>query len=215
MLRDHSPLTGKTIGNLYVLGKAETTAKNSKWLCECLICGAKKTYQRPYLTSGNAEDCGCRKGEKVSASRKTHGQTKSPLHKKWMQMRHRVNDPSKPYVRRGITVCDEWDSFEVFAEWALANGFDPALELDRIDNDKGYSPENCRWVNHRVNCQNRSKSGLQYPVINDRGDFYPSAQSAALALGGSRSAVNAAIKTGYRFRGCRWFPAPTPQNTNR
>lgn len=63
----------------------------------------------------------------------------------------------KRYGGRGITVCQEWiDSPQAFVDWALANGFSPELQIDRIDNDKGYSPDNCRWVTARDNMRNRS-----------------------------------------------------------
>ena len=62
------------------------------------------------------------------------------------------------YEDRGIAVCKEWHDREVFFAWALANGYSDELELDRINNDKGYTPENCRWVTHLVNMRNRRKS---------------------------------------------------------
>jgi len=62
------------------------------------------------------------------------------------------------YEDRGIAVCKEWHDREAFFAWALANGYSEKLELDRIDNYKGYEPENCRWVTHLVNMQNRRKS---------------------------------------------------------
>ena len=62
------------------------------------------------------------------------------------------------YEDRGIKVCEEWRSREVFFQWALTNGYADDLELDRIDNYKGYSPDNCRWVTHLVNMRNRRKS---------------------------------------------------------
>lgn len=62
------------------------------------------------------------------------------------------------YEDRGIKVCKEWHNREVFFAWALANGYSDKLELDRIDNYKGYQPDNCRWVTHLVNMRNRRKS---------------------------------------------------------
>ncbi len=59
------------------------------------------------------------------------------------------------YAARGITVCREWQDFGAFREWAMANGYAPGLEVDRIDNDRGYSPANCRWATDAE--QNRNK----------------------------------------------------------
>jgi len=67
------------------------------------------------------------------------------------------------YQDRGITVCKEWHDRTVFFEWALQNNYSDELELDRIDNYKGYSPENCRWVTHLVNMRNRRKSTTTPP----------------------------------------------------
>jgi hypothetical protein len=64
----------------------------------------------------------------------------------------------KWYGGRGITVCSEWLIFADFYSWALKNGYEESLELDRIDNDKGYCPENCRWITHKEQCNNRRAS---------------------------------------------------------
>ena len=77
----------------------------------------------------------------------------------------------KKYGGRGITVCQEWiDSPQAFVDWALANGFSPELQIDRIDNDKGYSPDNCRWVTARENMRNRSNSVVT-PTIAGQAKF--------------------------------------------
>ena len=77
----------------------------------------------------------------------------------------------KKYGGRGITVCQEWiDSPQAFVDWALANGFSPELQIDRIDNDKGYSPDNCRWVTARENMRNRSNSVVS-PTIAGQAKF--------------------------------------------
>ena len=91
--------------------------------------------------------------------------TNTRLHRTWNSMKQRCSNPKfkqyKDYGGRGITVCPEWasrDGFVSFAKWALENGFREDLEIDRRDNDRGYSPDNCRWVTHKVNMNNRRVS---------------------------------------------------------
>ena len=81
---------------------------------------------------------------------KTHGLTHTRIYSEWKNMRNRCkpnHKHSKTYYYRGISVCEEWlNSFENFYEWAINNGYNDNLSLDRIDNDKGYSPSNCHWI---------------------------------------------------------------------
>lgn len=81
-------------------------------------------------------------------------------------MRERCNNPNDKYYPdyggRGIQVCPEWDDFEVFFEWAMANGYDPdapfgECTIDRVDNDKGYEPSNCHWISLTDQANNRRK----------------------------------------------------------
>lgn len=93
---------------------------------------------------------------------KRHGESYTRLHKLWCGMRARSRGGNsvlvKKYYRdRGITCCEEWDSYEAFRDWALAHGYADDLELDRIDNDKGYSPSNCRWATRRQQMANTRK----------------------------------------------------------
>lgn len=90
---------------------------------------------------------------------------KRRLYHIWYGMLERCSDKSKGQGRknwylRGIRVCEKWKTFKVFEEWALKNGYDSSLQIDRKDNNKGYFPENCRWVTHQTNSQNRSTSKL-------------------------------------------------------
>ncbi len=82
----------------------------------------------------------------------------STLHDKYRAMTERCwgeNSTSyENYGGRGITVCKSWRNFDNFAKWALENGFDEKLDLDRIDNSKGYYPENCRFITHTENMRN-------------------------------------------------------------
>jgi len=108
-----------------------------------------------------------------------HGMTKSRLYRAWQHMKDRcINEKAinyKDYGGRGIGICDEWLDFETFALWALNNGYEDNLSIDRIDNDKGYCPENCRWATwsqQRTN-QRKRKSITGYTGVRYYGpDFY-------------------------------------------
>jgi hypothetical protein len=109
------------------------------------------------LRSGRTKSCGCLWREQATI----HGQYTSRLYGIWTGMRFRCSSPNTRsahrYVGRGITVCDEWQNFATFRAWALANGYADGKEIDRKDNDRDYSPANCRWVTKLENLANRSK----------------------------------------------------------
>jgi len=100
-----------------------------------------------------------------------HGMARSRLYKEWTSMRGRCDASSKNpaaikyYVARGITVCTEWMVFEAFAAWAKVNNYSDRLTLDRIDNDKGYQPDNCRWVTMADNLRNRPDRKLTFEAV--------------------------------------------------
>ena len=99
--------------------------------------------------------------------RKTHGLSQHPLYHVWTSMMGRCRNKNHPnyhhYGGRGITVCDEWLNTKTFIDWLEVNGYSDSLEVDRMDNDKGYSPENCHVVTRRVNCRN-TRSNVRYTV---------------------------------------------------
>jgi len=93
-----------------------------------------------------------------------HGETGTRLHNIWMHMRARCQKKGhvnyKNYGKRGITVCKEWDEYIAFRDWALSNGYDKKLTIDRRDNEGNYCPQNCRWVNKQVQNNNRRDNKL-------------------------------------------------------
>lgn len=176
-------LTGRRFGRLVVLGIAgRTTGKHKEilWACKC-DCGNSASVNGQRLRNGETTSCGCYHRERVHEMSKTHGETKSRLYSIWKAMKRRcygVN--TKVYYRyggRGITVCDEWrNDFVAFKTWALATGYQDGLTLDRIDNDKGYSPENCRWASYKEQANNTRRNHL----VTCRGETHTIAEWAVM-----------------------------------
>jgi len=111
-------------------------------------------------------------------------------------MRNRCANPRNPvykwYGARGITVCKQWNDFAVFDRWSIANGYKPGLTIDRIDNMRGYSPENCRWADYKTQAQNtRQTKTITYNGLT----FSLSEWSRRLGLG--PRTIHARIQYGY------------------
>lgn len=88
-----------------------------------------------------------------------HSLSNHPLYIRWAGMKQRVKDINKAnsYLNKNIQICDDWkNDFLKFYNWCINNNFHPDLELDRINNDGNYCPENCRWITHKENCNNKS-----------------------------------------------------------
>ncbi len=174
-MRKKIDLTGQRFGSLTVIQKDESRNYKSgctAWLCIC-DCGEQKIARSDKLRNGKTKSCGCLVAELFHPSKtRLFHPSKTRLYYVWNGMKARcnsVNNPNYPnYGARGITVCDEWkNNFQAFYEWAIVNGYDEnaprgQCTIDRIDNDKGYSPDNCRWVD--MNVQNRNRR----PIANQQ-----------------------------------------------
>lgn len=142
----------------------------SRWLCKC-DCGCEREIPSNRLTSGLSKSCGCYKRELTIQRNITHGWNKTPLHSRWLDIKDRCYNPNNSeynrYGGRGICVCDEWrNNFSAFKDWALENGFQKSLTIDRIDNDGDYEPGNCRWVDRATQSRNTSRN--HYLTVNGR-----------------------------------------------
>jgi hypothetical protein len=144
-------------GALTVIKRVGPKAKHIQWLCRC-DCKNEHTVLGHNLRNGSVKSCGCQ------AHPKTHGMTGSRLYQVWASMHARCNSPSyharKHYAEKGIAVCAEWSNFEPFRDWALANGYEDDLTLDREKNDKGYQPDNCRFITIAEQQQNKTNHTL-------------------------------------------------------
>lgn len=178
-------LTGQRFGRLVVIGETGYATKTGLRFLQCKCdCGNIVSVRIDRLTGGRQKSCGCLRKENGRKALKKwnntkrggknpaykHGASCSRLYRVWANMKQRCTNPQaheySAYGGRGIKVCDLWlHDFEAFRSWALQAGYDEhaprgGCTIDRIDNDKGYNPENCRWIPMQEQYKNKQTSGL-------------------------------------------------------
>lgn len=159
-------LKGKRFGRLTVIDRLPTVNKRVMWLCKC-DCGNETPVDSQNLRYGHTQSCGCIHRETLSKASTTHGNSKTRLYGIWNHMKTRCYRKSyhafRHYGGRGIRICDEWrNNFDAFQDWAMSNGYEEHLSIDRINTDGNYSPDNCRWVTMADQNKNkRAKNGYK------------------------------------------------------
>lgn len=153
---------GDKFGCLSVVSEVEKNKFNKRqFLCRC-ECGQSCTVLLENLRSGHTKSCGCNKITLTSTEKKTHGFSRTRLYGIWAGMKNRCYNPNvksfKDYGAKGVRVCDDWQEFAPFCDWALKNGYQNDLTIDRKNPFGNYEPRNCRWATRKEQRMNRRDS---------------------------------------------------------
>lgn len=141
--------------NGYTVLDSNNTAHGTRYIVRCDKCGYVQDKSPAAVLNRNSP---CEKCGEKSIDHNASGNCGTELYKRYMRILARIRQ-HEHYAN--VEMCDEWlYDFTAFKEWALNNGYKPELTIDRIDNSKGYSPDNCRWVDHKAQANNRTNNRL-------------------------------------------------------
>lgn len=153
--KDMSSMVGKRFGSLVIVSEAERIGGPNRVVVLC-DCGVTKETCARSVARGRTRSCGCLHRKATS----THGMSNHPEYGRWNAMVQRCHNPAwrnySDYGGRGIFVCSEWrETPAEFINWFVSGGGSAGMQVDRIDNRDGYSPDNCRIVSPKDNARNR------------------------------------------------------------
>lgn len=170
-----SDLVGFKVGRLEVIAYSGKGAYDKHyWNCVC-ECGTMTTVNTSRLTGAKPVlSCGCLRKEKLLENRCSptrHGLHRHKLYAIHCSMKHRCTNPNSQrwsyYGGKGVSVCDEWQDFMTFYSWAISNGYQEGLSIDRIDSDGDYHPDNCQWITVAENTRKSNVRNSRTKVQED------------------------------------------------
>lgn len=155
-------MKGKKCGRLKVIKRVKNDKYGSaKWKCKC-ECGNVVNVLGQALRSGHTKSCGCLQKDKVAKREYKHGYAGTKIYNVWYSMKARCTKKKKQsyknYGGRGIDYCEEWEDPENFINWALNNGYEEGLTLERIDVNGNYTPDNCTFVTRAEQNRNTTRN---------------------------------------------------------
>ena len=192
----------------YILLKETNKDKIRAGLYRCMLCDKEFKAAIYNVKKGITKSCGCIKSQRIKEANTKHNiwSINKRLYMIFTSIKDRVLNPKyinyKDYGGRGIIICDEWiKDIKAFYKWAMENGYEEHLTIDRIDNDGNYCPENCRWTTKTIQRRNtriakNNTSGFKGVSYNKKANKYKAqtkVNNKSIYLGSFPTAVEGAI----------------------
>ena len=198
----------KEIGKKEIYGKMYNMG-----LYKCPYCNS--LIERRVSDGNRVKSCGCMVTKFNAIAGLKHGGHKDPIYHIWETMKQRCYNTNNPrykrYGARGIIICNEWlNDFAVFQKWSHENGYKRGLQIDRINNDLNYSPDNCRFVIPIINTRNKNNIKITVEIAQDIINDYASGKHTHRTLAKKYNIVHSYV--GRILRGLNCMPITGPED---